>query len=192
MFTIESERLSLEEKRSLLDWIISPKIRSVSGVAEVNALGGKVRTYEVVPNLNKMRTMGITLEQIFQTLEKNNQNDGAGRVSQGVESILVRSVGQLKSISDIQTLPVGKSASKVITLADVATVKYGYLTRAGFVSKNGQGEAVQGLVLGLKGTNTGIVLEQVKEELKKLEPMLPGDTKIDIFYDFFKAFNMMS
>ena len=183
MFTIESERLSLEEKRSLLDWIISPKIRSVSGVAEVNALGGKVKTYEVVPDLNKMRTMSITLEQIFQALEKNNQNDGAGRVSQGVESILVRSVGQLKSLSDIQTLPVGKSASKVITIADVATVKFGYLTRAGFVSKNGQGEAVQGLVLGLKGTNTGIVLENVKEELKKLEPMLPGDTKIDIFYD---------
>ncbi len=183
MFTIESERLSLVEKRSLLDWIISPKIRSVSGVAEVNTLGGKVRTYEVVPNLNKMRAMGITLKQIFQTLEENNQNDGAGRVSQGVESILVRSVGQLKSISDIQTLPVGKSADKVITLADVATVRYGYLTRAGFVSKNGEGEAVQGLVLGLKGTNTGIVLEEVKEELKKLESMLPGDTKIDIFYD---------
>jgi cobalt-zinc-cadmium resistance protein CzcA len=71
----------------------------------------------------------------------------------------------------------------VITLSDVATVKFGYLTRAGFVSKNGEGEAVQGLVLGLKGTNTGIVLEKVKEELKKLEPMLPGDTKIEIFYD---------
>jgi len=183
MFTIESKRLSLEDKRSLLDWIISPKIRSVSGVAEVNALGGKVKTYEVVPDLNKMRTMGITLDQIFQTLEKNNQNDGAGRVSQGVESILVRSVGQLKNLSDIKVLPVGKSANKVITLADVATVKFGYLSRAGFVSKNGQGEAVQGLVLGLKGTNTGIVLEKVKEEIKKLEPMLPGDTKIDIFYD---------
>lgn len=71
----------------------------------------------------------------------------------------------------------------MITLSDVATVKFGYLTRAGFVSKNGEGEAVQGLVLGLKGTNTGIVLEKVKEELKKLEPMLPGDTKIEIFYD---------
>ncbi len=183
MFTIESQRLSLEEKRSLLDWIISPKIRSISGVAEVNALGGKVKTYEVVPDVNKMRAMGITLEQIFQTLEKNNQNDGAGRVSQGVESILVRSVGQLKNLSDIKVLPVGKSANKVITLGDVATVKFGYLTRAGFVSKNGQGEAVQGLVLGLKGANTGIVLEKVKEEIKKLEPMLPGDTKIDIFYD---------
>ena len=183
MFTIESNGLSLEEKRTLLDWIIAPKIRSVSGVAEVNALGGKVKTYEVVPDLNKMRTMGVTLEQIFLALEKNNQNDGAGRVSQGVESILVRSVGQLKDLHDIKNLPVGKSADKVITLSDVATVKFGYLTRAGFVSKNGEGEAVQGLVLGLKGTNTGIVLEKVKEELKKLEPMLPGDTKIEIFYD---------
>ena len=183
MFTIESDGLSLQEKRTLLDWIISPRIRSVSGVAEVNALGGKVKTYEVVPDLNRMRTMGIRLEQIFETLEKNNQNDGSGRVSQGVESILVRSVGQLKNLSDIKTLPVGKRADKVITIGDIATVKFGYLTRAGFVSKNGEGEAVQGLVLGLKGTNTGIVLEKVKEELKKLEPMLPGDTKIDIFYD---------
>ncbi len=183
MFTIESSTLSLEEKRTLLDWIISPKIRAVSGVAEVNPLGGKVKTYEVVPDLNKMRAMGITLSQIFDTLEANNQNDGAGRVSQGVESILVRSVGRLKSLGEIATLPLGKRADKVITIGDIANVKYGYITRAGFVSKNGKGEAVQGLVLGLKGTNTAVVLDEVKEELKKLGSMLPGDTKIDIFYD---------
>ncbi|PHS37675.1 MAG: CusA/CzcA family heavy metal efflux RND transporter [Sulfurovum sp.] len=183
MFTIESDTLSLEEKRSLLDWIISPKIRAVSGVAEVNPLGGKVKTYEVIPDLNKMRAMGVTLAQIFKTLEENNQNDGAGRVSQGVESILVRSVGRLKSLEDIATLPVGKRADTIITLGDVATLKYGHITRAGFVSKNGQGEAVQGLVLGLKGTNTALVLDEVKEELKKLGEVLPGDTKIEIFYD---------
>jgi len=105
MFTIESDTLTLEEKRSLLDWIISPKIRSVSGVAEVNALGGKVKTYEVIPDLNKMRTMGVTLEQIFKALEENNQNDGAGRVSQGVESILVRSIGQLKNLQILRHYP---------------------------------------------------------------------------------------
>ncbi len=183
MFTIESDTLSLEEKRSLLDWIISPKIRSISGVAEVNALGGKVKTYEVVPDLNKMRALGVSLDDIFNALKKNNQNDGAGRISQGVESILVRSVGRLKSIEDIENLPVGKREQKVITLKEVAKVRFGHLTRAGFVSKNGEGEAVQGLVLGLKGSNTGIVLEKVKEELKKLEPMLPHGTKIKIFYD---------
>jgi len=183
MFTIESDTLSLEEKRSLLDWIISPKIRAVAGVAEVNALGGKVKTYEVVPNLNKMRTLGVTLEQIFKALEQNNQNDGAGRVSQGVESILVRSIGQLKNLQDIETLPVAKRDDKIITLNEVSTVKFGSLTRAGFVSKNGEGEAVQGLVLGLKGTNTELVLNEVKEELEKLGKMLPADTKIEIFYD---------
>ncbi len=183
MFTIESEALSLEEKRTLLDWVIAPKLRAISGVAEVNALGGKVKTYEVVPDLHKMRAMGVTLDQIFEALEKNNKNDGAGRVSQGVESILVRSVGRLKNIYDIERLPIGKIADRVITVADVASVHFGYLTRAGFVSKNGEGEAVQGLVLGLKGINTAIVLGKVKSELSKLEKMLPHDTKIDIFYD---------
>ena len=183
MFTIESKTLSLSEKRSLLDWIISPKIRSVAGVAEVNALGGKVKTYEVIPNLDKMRTMGITLDQLFQALHENNQNDGTGRVSQGVESILVRSVGRLKSLEEIASLPVTKKDNKVITIAEIARVEIGHLTRAGFVSKNGEGEAVQGLVLGLKGSNTAKVLENVKVELAKLEPMLPENTKIDIFYD---------
>lgn len=190
MFTIESDTLSLEEKRTLLDWIISPKLRSISGVAEVNALGGKVKTYEVIPNLNKMQSMGITLSQIFATLESNNQNDGAGRVSQGVESILVRSVGRLQSLNDILELPITKKGDKVITISDIASVEYGSITRAGFVSKNGDGEAVQGLVLGLKGSNTAIVLDGVKEELSKLGKMLPQGTTIDIFYDRSKLVNL--
>ncbi|CAA6803835.1 MAG: Cobalt-zinc-cadmium resistance protein CzcA; Cation efflux system protein CusA [uncultured Sulfurovum sp.] len=183
MFTIESDTLSLTEKRSLLDWIITPKIRAVSGVAELNALGGKVKTYEVVPNLNAMRLLGVSLDDIFKTLEANNQNGGAGRVSKGVESILVRSVGKLKGLDDIAALSVGKSENRVITIADVAIVKIGHITRAGFVTKNGEGEAVQGLVLGLKGVNVETVLDEVKSELKTIETMLPKGTSIDIFYD---------
>ena len=183
MFTIESDVLDLEAKRTLLDWVIAPKLRAISGVAEVNALGGKVKTYEVVPDLDRMRAMGVTLDDILQTLEKNNRNDGAGRVSQGVESILVRSVGRLKNIYDIKTLPVKKIGERIVTIGDVSTVHFGYLTRSGFVSKNGEGEAVEGLVLGLKGINTAIVLDKVKEELTRIEKMLPSGTKIDIFYD---------
>jgi cobalt-zinc-cadmium resistance protein CzcA len=183
MFTIESPTLSLQEKRSLLDWIISPKIRSIAGVAELNALGGKVKTYQVTPHLKKMQSMGITLNDIIETLQANNQNDGAGRVSEGVEGILVRSVGRLNTLHEIASLPVGKRGEKVILLSEVAKVSYGSITRVGFVSKNGEGEAVQGLVLGLKGTNTAQVLEKVKKELKALEVMLPHDTTIDIFYD---------
>lgn len=183
MFTIESKTLDLSEKRSLLDWVISPKIRSISGVAEVNALGGKVKTYEVTSKLEAMRTYGITLEKLIATLEENNLNDGAGRLTQGVNSILVRSVGRVNDIFDIKNLSVASVGGKVISIGDVADVKVGYLSRAGFSSKNGQGEAVQGVVLGLKGANTSKVLEDVKEKLAEIESSLPKDTKIDIFYD---------
>jgi len=190
MFTIESDTLSLTEKRTLLDWIVAPKIRSVEGVAEVNALGGKVKTYEVTPNLEAMQRLGVNLEEIIETLESNNQNGGAGRVTQGVENILVRSVGKLNSLEDIASLMVKRKENRIIKIADVATVKMGYITRAGFVTKNGKGEAVQGLVLGLKGANVGIVLDEVKAQLAQLEPMLPAGTKIDIFYDRTKLVNL--
>ncbi|MCW8895177.1 CusA/CzcA family heavy metal efflux RND transporter [Sulfurimonas sp.] len=183
MFTIESDKLDLIEKRSLLDWVISPKIRSVAGVAEVNALGGKVKTYEVTPNIEAMRTYGITLNQIMDALQDNNLNDGAGRVTQGVVGILVRSAGRINDIADIGKLSVAFVNGKVIKISDVATVHVGSLTRAGFSTKNGQGEVVQGLVLGLKGSNTEDVLKQVKAEISKMQGMLPEGTKIDIFYD---------
>jgi cobalt-zinc-cadmium resistance protein CzcA len=190
MFTIESDKLSLMEKRSLLDWIIAPKIRSVAGVAEVNALGGKVKTYEVVPDLERMRTLGVTLEDIINTLQKNNENGGAGRVTQGVEAILVRSIGKLNSLHDIETLFVKKKGNRIVNIGDVASVKIGHITRAGFVTKNGEGETVQGLVLGLKGANVAKVLDSVKAELKTLEAMLPEGTSIDIFYDRTELVNL--
>lgn len=183
MFTIESETLSLSEKRSLLEWLISPKIRSVSGVAEVNALGGKVKTYQVTPKLDAMLTYGITLEQIILALKKNNQNEGAGRVSQGVNSILVRSVGRINDIFDIKNISVALIDKKVVKLKDVADIHVGHLTRAGFSSKDGEGETVQGVVLGLKGANTQKVLKEVKSKLSDIEAILPKETKIDIFYD---------
>ncbi len=183
MFTIESNTLNLTEKRSLLDWVIAPKLRSISGVAEINALGGKVKTYEVTPDLTRLRAYNLTLEDIFKTLEENNINDGAGRITQGVESILVRSVGRIKTIEDIKGRAVASIEGKVITIADVADVHFGYLTRAGFSTRDGKGETVQGIVLGLKGINTLEVLTAAKAQLKEIEPLLPAGTTIDIFYD---------
>ena len=183
MFTIESDRLSLMEKRSILDWIIAPKIRAISGVAEVNALGGEVKTYQVTPKLEEMRRFNISLDDIFNLLESNNQNGGAGRVTKGVESIVVRTIGKLNSIDNIKELPLMRVGERVIELKDVAKVSIGNITRVGFVTKNGKGEAVQGLVLGLKGANVTKVLDSVKSQLKQIESMLPPQTKIHIFYD---------
>ncbi|HIP59300.1 MAG TPA: efflux RND transporter permease subunit [Campylobacterales bacterium] len=183
MFTIESNTLNLTEKRSLLDWVIAPKLRSIRGVAEINALGGKVKTYQVTPDLTKLRAYNLTLEDIFKTLRENNINDGAGRITQGVESILVRSVGRIKTIEDIKERALATIDGKVITIADVADVHFGHLTRAGFSTRDGKGETVQGIVLGLKGINTLEVLTSAKEQLKEIESLLPAGVTIDIFYD---------
>ncbi len=183
MFTIESPTLSLQEKRSLLDWVIAPKIRTISGVADLNALGGKVKTYEVVPDLELMRSQGITLDRLMQALEQNNLNDGAGRMTQGVESILVRTVGRIERIDDIAKIPVLRKGSQVITVDDIARIEIGNIARSGFVTKDGKGEAVQGLVLALKGVDTAKVLSEVKRALSDIEATLPEGTKLDVFYD---------
>ncbi|MEA3522392.1 MAG: CusA/CzcA family heavy metal efflux RND transporter, partial [Campylobacterota bacterium] len=183
MFTIESNTLSLTQKRSLLDWVIAPKIRTISGVADLNALGGKVKTYEVIPDLELMRSQGITLETLIHSLEQNNLNDGAGRLTQGVESILVRTVGRIGTIEDIINIPVTRKNAKVITVGDLARVEIGSIARSGFVTKDGKDEAVQGLVLALKGVDTERVLRDVKAELTNIEANLPEGTKLDVFYD---------
>lgn len=183
MFTIESDSMSLTDKRSLLDWIISPKLRSISGVADVNALGGKVKTYEVSPDLKAMQNFHISHQELFHALQENNLNDGSGRVTQGVEMILVRTMGRMKSLEDIKTRAVKKVGGKVITVGDITDVHLGHISRAGFSTKDGKDEAVQGIVLGLKGADSAKVLKAVKAELQNLKPTLPKGSSLNIFYD---------
>ncbi len=183
MFTIESDKLSLTEKRTILDWIIAPKIRSINGVAEVNSLGGFVKTYQVTPNLEKMQAFGIHMDMLKTALQENNINDGAGRVTVGPESFYVRSVGKIEDIEDIKNRAVKKIGDKIIKVKDIAEVSIGHLTRAGFVTKDGKGEAVEGIVLSLKGANAAKVIKEVKDELKKMEKSLPEGTSIKLLYD---------
>ena len=148
MFTIESEELSLEEKRFLLDWTIRPALRTVPGVADVNSLGGFVKTYEVMPRREMMVSLQISNEDIIEALSMNNQNDGAGRIDQGEEAILVRVAGAIGSFSDIGNIQVINAAGEHIPLSEVARISTGSLERYGSVTADGTAEAVQGLVIG--------------------------------------------
>jgi cobalt-zinc-cadmium resistance protein CzcA len=183
MFTIESDSLDLMQKRSLLDWVIAKRLRGVDGVADVNALGGYVKTYEIVPDPLKMAQYKISLEHLRTLLEENNKNDGIGRLSIGEQSLYVRSEGRLKNIEDIAELIIKHESGRDIRVKDIADVRIGSLTRAGFVTKNGASEAVQGLVLCRKGENTSAVVSKVKEEIAKIAKELPKGTSIEIFYD---------
>jgi len=183
MFTIESDDLDLMQKRTLLDWVINKKIRSIDGVADTNALGGYVKTYEIVPDFLKMKLHKITMSELEDAIKKNNKNEGVGRLSIGEQSLFIRTEGRLKNLNDISRLIIKSVDARDVRVSDIAEIRIGSLTRGGFVTKDGKEEAVQGLILSRKGVDTSGVLKRVKEELKSIEKDLPKGTSINIFYD---------
>lgn len=183
MFTIEAPAMSLEERRSLLDWVIRPALRTVPGVADVNALGGKVHSFEVVPDLAKLGLMGLSTQAVKTAIETNNRNDGAGRLSEGDEVLLVRTEGSIKTADDLRAIVIGRKNGTPVRLADVAEVRNGSVTRYGVVTKDGKEEAVEGLVLGLAGANAQQVVEGVVRKLDEMKATLPPGVTINAFYN---------
>ena len=183
MFTIEGGTLTLEQRRTLLDWTIRPALRTLPGVADVNSLGGVVRSFEVVPDNAALVAHGVTIDALRKAVETNNRNDGAGRLRDGEEVLLVRSEGNIRNLDDLKAIVVASRDGKIVRVGDVARVEFGTVTRYGVVTKDGQAEAVQGLVLGLRGANARIVVEGVKKKLAELQPSLPAGVTIKPFYD---------
>lgn len=180
MFTVEGN-LSVAEKRSLLDWTIRPVLRTITGVADVNSLGGEVKSYLIKPNYSMLGTLGISVKRVEEALAFNNKNDGAGRIHEGEEAFLVRSEGSIKSLDDIRAIVLRNTDGHIVRIGDVATVEIDKLTRNGFVTKDGISESVAGLVLSLKGTNAREVTEQIKEKLIAIK--LPNGVTIEPYYD---------
>ena len=183
MFTVESETLDLMEKRTLLDWTIRPALRSVPGVADVNALGGLVKSYVVKPDFARLAAYGIPVSQLVDVIERNNANYGAGRIEQGDEALIVRVLGKQTGTRSIRELVLAQREGSTVYVGDVADVSVGAVTRYGYVTKDGRGEAVEGLVLGLKGADASRTVAAVKSRLADIEQRLPEGTKLNIFYD---------
>lgn len=182
MFTIEGP-LSLMDKRTLLDWTIRPQLRNIPGVADVNALGGEVKSFEVVPDPAALAARKVSLAQLREALAANNRSDGAGRLGSGEESLLIRSDASVRSLDDVRAIAVATRDGMAVTVAQVAAVRIGSLTRYGTVTQDGQAEAVQGLVLAMRGANAQSVVEGVRERLAEIGKTLPKGTTISTFYD---------
>lgn len=182
MFTIEGPQ-SLTDKRTLLDWVIRPQLRAITGVADVNALGGLVKSLEVVPNPAALAARGVSLAQLHTALETNNRSDGAGRLNVNDSTLLVRASGNLTSLDDVRSVVIVQRAAQVVRVGDVAEVRVGNLTRYGAVTQDGKGEAVEGLVLALRGANARTLVNQVREKLAQIEKTLPAGTTLKTFYD---------
>ena len=183
MFTVEGD-FSLAEKRRALDWTIRPELRTVPGVAEVNALGGEVQTFEVVPRPERMAALGVSMADLRAALAANNSNDGAGRMSAGETSLVVRVEGAVRTLDDLRAIRIEapRSHGKVL-LDDIATVRTGALTRYGAVTQNGRGEAVEGLVLGLRGVNARELVNALDARIASVQKRLPPGMTIRTFYN---------
>ncbi len=183
MFTIEGGGLSLAERRSLLDWTLRPALRTIPGVADVNALGGEVTSYAVIPDRNRLAAAGIGFRELAEVLARNNSNDGAGRLEAGDLSLIVRAEGALRTPEDLARIVIAHDRGRLLRVGDVAQVRVDALTRYGAVTRDGHGEAVEGIVVALRGADAGRLVRAVRERLAQLAPGLPPGVRVDIFYD---------
>ncbi len=182
MFTVEGQA-SLAEKRRLLDYVVRPRLRGIPGVADVNTLGGLVESFEVVPDVAALAARRLSLQQLQEALAANNKNDGAGRLVSGEEALLVRSDGSITSLEDVRAIAITQQGGMAVRVGDVAQVRLGALTRYGSVTQDGQQEAVQGLVLGLRGANARQLVQDVRAKLQEIEANLPAGVTLRPFYD---------
>jgi heavy metal efflux system protein len=183
MFTLVGENLSPTEARTLMDWVVRPQLRAVPGVADVNVLGGYVRTYEVVPDPAAMAARGISTAMLEEALERNNRNDGAGRIRDGEEALLVRAEGRIQTLEDVRAIVLLAREAGVVRVGDVADVRFGALPRNGMVTRDGEGEAVSGVVLGLRGANARAVVEGARARFPAIQALLPEGVELVVFYD---------
>ncbi|PDW89194.1 efflux RND transporter permease subunit [Helicobacter pylori] len=181
MFTIDGNITEIE-KRQLLDFVIRPQLRMISGVADVNSIGGFSRAFVVVPDFNDMARLGISISDLEEALRVNLRNSGAGRVDRDGETFLVKIQTASLSLEDIGKITVSTNLGH-LHIKDFAKVISQSRTRLGFVTKDGVGETTEGLVLSLKDANTKEIIAQVYQKLEELKPLLPNGVSINVFYD---------
>ena len=182
MFTIEGGGLSLQERRSLLEWTLRPALRTIPGVADVNVLGGEAKSFVVVPDRVRLAANDLHLRDVVDALERNNRNDGAGRIRSGESALIVRAEGALQTPEQIGNVVV-KSGMPPLRIRDIGEVRIEGLTRYGAVSRDGREEAVQGIVVALRGADASQLIKTVEARLAQLQGSLPAGVVIAPFYN---------
>ncbi len=184
-YTLVSEDDSYDaiELRTIQDYIVRPVLRTVPGVTDVNSFGGLVKQYQVLVKPDRLLSHGITLQEVFEALSKNNSNASGNFIERKSEQYVVRGLGLVQNVEDIANIKIATRGHSPIFVRDVAEVKVGADLRQGAVTINGEGEAVAGIVLMLKGASGRDVVNAVKEKLPAIQKALPKGVKLVPFYD---------
>lgn len=182
-YTLKGERKSAMQLRTVQDWIVSPLLKPIPGVNEVNSFGGEVKQYQVLVSPEKLVKYDLTVNDLVEAVEQGNANAGGGVVVRGWEQLYMRGVGLLKDIPDIERIVLKANDGAPIYVRDVADVVIGAEPRQGAVSRDGKGEVVAGMIIMLKGENSQEVVSRVKKSISKIQGTLPEGIRMNVFYD---------
>lgn len=171
------------EIRTIQDWIVKRYLSGIPGIVEISSFGGNLKQYEVSIKPRTLVSMNLTILEIFEALEKNNQNTGGSYIEKGPEAFYIRAEGLIKEIRDIENIVIKTINHIPILIKDVADVKIAAPPRFGAMTKNGKGEAVGGITLMLKGANTSQVIQSVKEKVEEVRLLLPEGLDIEPYLD---------
>lgn len=169
--------------RTIQDWIVRTQLAGTIGLAEVSGWGGYVKQYEIALDNDKLNSLGITIPQVYEALQKNNENTGGSYIEQQRNTYFIRGLGQVQNLDDIRRIVVANTKGSPILVRDIATVQFGSATRYGAVTRNGQGEVVAGVALMLKGENFNEVIRNVKDRMVRIQKSLPEGVVIEPFID---------
>lgn len=182
MFAAESDKRDMKELRSIMDWQISPQVRTVPGVAEVNVADGNVKQYQVVADPMRLLAHGLGVHDLIEALQNNNQNAGGGVVDSRGERVLIRSVGMATKSADIENIPIATEDGTPVLVRDVADIEMGAPVLTGISSKDGK-EALIAIAMMLKGANGRTVAEAVGQRIREVQAQLPEDVKLTPVYN---------
>jgi len=171
------------ELRTIQDWIVKRQLSGIQGIVEISSFGGLVKQYEIAINPRTLVGMDLTILEIFDALEANNQNTGGSYIEKGPNTYYIRAEGLVNSLEDIETIVIKNIEGLPILIKDVAKVGFGSPPRFGAMTRNGLGEAVGGITLMLKGANSADAIKNVKERIEIVQDMLPEGIKIHPYLD---------
>ena len=182
-YYLQGEGLSTTEQRTIQEWVVKRDIQTVPGVAKVISQGGHVRQYQIKVLPDRLLKYDLTLEDLIQAVAKNNLNLGAGIMERGDEELIVRSLGLVESLEDIENTVISARQGSPVYIKDIATVEFGKAFRRGVASLNGQKEIITGSVYKLHGVNSLEVIDRLKKRIAEINNTLPQGVKVVPFYD---------
>lgn len=176
-------KYSLTQLRTIQDWIVRKQLSGTPGVAEVSGWGGYVKQYEVAINTDQLNASGVSVNEVFEALQRNNANTGGSYIEQNSNQYYIRGIGVVKNLEDVANITVKTVDGIPVKVGDVAKVQLGHATRFGAVTRNGEGEVVAGIAIMLKGENFQEVSKKVKERINQIQKSLPEGVVIEPFID---------